>query len=109
MTKEIDDLRDTIQQIIKTISILGNMINTVDGKVDIIFERLKLEDKRKERRGKDRFNNCMNLKDGYCMEEHHIVDPKTANVNTVKKGDLYYPQVTWVDCEICDRYFLFPK
>lgn len=108
MTKEIDDLRHSIRHIMKSIKTLGDSINAVDGKMDIIFEKLKMEDESKERRGKDKFDNCMYSQDGYCVEQSHIVDPETANVNTVRKGDLYYPQVTWVECEICDRCVFSP-
>ena len=109
MSRDIDlphDVRHntkSIKGITKAINTLANQINAVDGKVDFLFERSKLEDKKKEERGTNKYKNCMYLEDGYCTEEHHCVDPETAEVNILKKDFSYHPQVTWVDCEICDH------
>lgn len=85
---------------------LIDVVKKVNERVDIVYGRLKLDDKIKHWRGEDRLRHCMYSENGYCVESEHAVDPRTVEVNTVLKDGLYYPQITWLHCEVCSRYFL---
>ncbi|MBA7662186.1 hypothetical protein ES703_70212 [subsurface metagenome] len=106
MAKEHPDWHRSIASVRRDMRELIDVVKTVNERVDIVYDKLKMEDEIKHWRGEDRLKHCMYSEDGYCVESEHAVDPKTVEVSTVKKGDLYYPQITWFNCEVCSRYFL---
>lgn len=88
---------------------LHHSIQDISRKVDELYEILRLDQRVKQLMGQNRFNNCIYSVQGYCEEEGHAVGPKTAGVNTVKKDGKYYPQITSINCQVCDRYFFGKK
>ena len=112
--KRLDDRIDHLQRHIasnkRSINALANLISLIDERVANLDKIQGLEGRIQRFRGEDRFTRCTHLVKGYCEEEGHgVSDPNAISVRTVKKNDKYYPQVTWVDCEMCSDYFLGKK
>ena len=106
MAEEHPDWHRHIASLRRDMGELIAVVKKVNERVDIVYDKLEMEDKLKRWRGEDRLEHCMYSEDGYCVESEHAVDPKTVKVNTVKKDGLYYPQITWLHCEVCSRFGL---
>ena len=104
--QEIHTLRHSIRDLRMYIEGVEKMVKIVNEKVDTLYEKLKLEDKARQKMGEYRYGYCTYNVKGYCEEEGHVIlDSENVKVSTTQKNGKYYPKITWKECARCDRYF----